>query len=538
MGTRITFYGGAGQVGGNQILLEDKMMGNIMLDFGMNFAEEGEYFEEFLKPSKKRGLHDYLCFGFIPPLEGIYRRDFELDDLWEKFKNRPLYRNLELDAVFISHAHTDHFGYLSFVDVTVPVYCSPVTALIMKAMQDTSQNIFDICYFKEYKKEYSKIEKDGLEFTKEVIRAVSKSDSKNNSKYDHNYQLRGFVLLEEPRYGCEKFTEFMIESPTKSNEINKNRHKIKETRLKDYKYWPVDHSVPGATAYAFETEGGWVVYTGDIRMHGKKGGKTKTFIQEAARLKPKVLMCECTHVDREKSVTEEDVKNNALDVVKNAKGKLVIADFAPRNIERLETFFDIARYTGRKLVVTDKDFYLLSALYHNVGEINWDPLSDEHINIYYDISLREDKWKNKLLEGINDKLVIGDELRRNPGDYILCFSYYDFDDLLSIEPYNAVYIYSSSEAYNEEMAIDHKKMLNWIRFFDMELYGKLGDINKDDGRFHCSGHIDGQGMIELIETIRPEIIIPVHGENRQFFEKFRGMAEVVWPSEKGFKIEL
>ncbi len=53
--------------------------------------------------------------------------------------------------------------------------------------------------------------------------------------------------------------------------------------------------------------------------------------------------------DNRGSVFEE-----CLRAIKEADGMLVIADFGPRNIERLLAFLEIARRTGRRLVVMDK----------------------------------------------------------------------------------------------------------------------------------------------------------------------------------------
>ena len=43
----------------------------------------------------------------------------------------------------------------------------------------------------------------------------------------------------------------------------------------------VDHSIYGATAYAVDTPAGWIVYSGDIRLHGAYGEKTRRFMSEA-----------------------------------------------------------------------------------------------------------------------------------------------------------------------------------------------------------------------------------------------------------------
>ncbi|MDI7250922.1 MAG: exonuclease, partial [Bacillota bacterium] len=43
------------------------------------------------------------------------------------------------------------------------------------------------------------------------------------------------------------------------------------------RWWPVDHSIPGAGAFGVQTPAGWVVYTGDLRLHGSRGHLTRAF---------------------------------------------------------------------------------------------------------------------------------------------------------------------------------------------------------------------------------------------------------------------
>ena len=74
MAVRFTAYGGAGEIGGNKLLLEDDDW-QIFFDFGMSFGTAGKYFEEFLQPRPSHGLSDFLQTGLLPPLEGLYRSD-------------------------------------------------------------------------------------------------------------------------------------------------------------------------------------------------------------------------------------------------------------------------------------------------------------------------------------------------------------------------------------------------------------------------------------------------------------------------------
>lgn len=126
------------------------------------------------------------------------------------------------------------------------------------------------------------------------------------------------------------------------------------------RYFPVDHSIFGATAFAVETSAGWIGYTGDLRLHGSWGEETERFIEAMRKLRPLALICEGTRIDDFRRVTEGQVLANALREVQRTSG-LVVADFGPRNVERLMTFYRIAQETGRKLVILGKDAYLLEA---------------------------------------------------------------------------------------------------------------------------------------------------------------------------------
>ena len=95
MPVRFTAYGGAGEIGGNKLLLEDGDW-QVLFDFGMSFGALGTYFEEFLKPRTVRGLSDYLLTGLLPPLEGLYRDDLnalpEHGAIWDRLRDSPPYR--------------------------------------------------------------------------------------------------------------------------------------------------------------------------------------------------------------------------------------------------------------------------------------------------------------------------------------------------------------------------------------------------------------------------------------------------------------
>lgn len=113
---KITPYGGAGEIGGNKILLETGKT-RIFLDFGVPFDRgKGIYSGfDFVDPRDKLGLKDYFEFGMVPQIEGIYS---EKALKYTKLR----YRQPEFNAILISHIHCDHFGDVADIDPEISVY--------------------------------------------------------------------------------------------------------------------------------------------------------------------------------------------------------------------------------------------------------------------------------------------------------------------------------------------------------------------------------------------------------------------------------
>lgn len=72
--SKITFYGGINEIGGNKFLIEDRGT-RIFLDFGMQMGKFNQYFAEFVNPRICNGMGDLFEFELLPHLDGLYRRD-------------------------------------------------------------------------------------------------------------------------------------------------------------------------------------------------------------------------------------------------------------------------------------------------------------------------------------------------------------------------------------------------------------------------------------------------------------------------------
>lgn len=464
----------------------------------MNFKKYGEYFQDFLRERSVRGIHDLIYLDLIPKLN-IYRSDLIPSDL-----DLSPFRSLNIEAVLLSHAHLDHCGNISLLNPSIKVIASPTSIALLKGILDSSKSSLNIevAYFSN---------------------KIAAEDGRTLKSDRKDYIGRHFICTENYSSAFEHFlfTNIKASPRTKTKIIPGNLSNLDNQPTQfNVKAFEVDHSIYGSTAYILSGES-LIAYTGDFRLHGKRADKSKKFVSAAKDAS--ILIIEGTRATREErdiSESEETVFNNCLNTVETSKG-IVVANFSGRNIERLESFQMIANKVNREIVTTAKTAYLLKSL-EQVDGVN----RLENIRIYNELKTQKRYWEENFLKGDEvpaDSYIDPIEIATDSDKYLLCFGFYDMKHLLDIKPTKGAYIYSSSEAFDEESEWDFVRFNNWLRRFGFKIHGF--EIIEENGHlkpefqkgFHASGHVSREDIRWAIETINPDIIIPVHTENPSWF---------------------
>jgi ribonuclease J len=450
---KLTFYGGANEIGGNKILLEDRDA-RIYLDFGQSFDFGEDYFYEWLQPRAANGLEVYFEFGMVPKTPRLYSRSMlELTDL--------KYEKPDIDAVFISHSHSDHIDHLRFLDESIPVYMGHGTHRIVETYHRIYPQFSDI---------------------------------------GEHESLRLF----------------------KSGDKIKVKHLIIEPIH-------VEHSIPGAYGFIIHTSKGPLVYTGDFRLHGPRSALTQEFIEKAAAAKPYALLIEGTRMgsDPETDYTEAEVEAKIESIVKSSKG-MVFAYFSMSNIDRFFSVYNAAVRNGRKLVVDTRFAYVLDSLRDKIEGLP-DVMDDDNILVYFrmaksgkfvpqDYFIYERKYMPKM--------VTYEDLAKDQRKYLMHSGFNKLMELVYIQPKDADYIYASSEHFleGEENEAERTVLENWMRHFKVRFH-----------KAHCSGHASRHDLIQVINTIDPKVLIPIHTQRAG---DFKGLHKDVRMPEEGRTIEL
>ncbi|MGB9914614.1 MAG: MBL fold metallo-hydrolase [Candidatus Bathyarchaeales archaeon] len=291
----------------------------------------------------------------------------------------------------------------------------------------------------------------------------------------------------------------------------------------------VDHSIPSAYGFLIHTSKGTVAYTGDFRDHGAKPELTRDFVEHAAKAEPVAVITEATNMTGATVSSETEVQSKLDSIVAAADG-IVLAEFSYSDVDRLNSFFHIAKKNQRCLAISLKQAHLLEALRRDKG-LTVPALDDDGVLIFRKSKKRFDKWESQLIERYSGQNKIFDvfDVSKQQCKVVLAVSLHDFEELVQLKPVaGSCYVLSASEPFNEEMELDYERLVNWLRHYGLPQY-----------HVHVSGHIMPLKLKKALKEIGAAQIFPIHTESADLFAKFmRDLKGKVTLVEKGREYPL
>ncbi|MCE9561224.1 MAG: MBL fold metallo-hydrolase, partial [Planctomycetes bacterium] len=121
----------------------------------------------------------------------------------------------------------------------------------------------------------------------------------------------------------------------------------------------VDHSTYGSVAFLLRAGNETVLYSGDLRLHGRKPGMFRNLLNEVSDHRVDVLLAEGTHLGSEQDhgLSEQELETQIVSGIGETKG-LILACFSPLDLDRLVTLYRSAVRT-RRTFVADAYFYCI-----------------------------------------------------------------------------------------------------------------------------------------------------------------------------------
>ena len=257
------------------------------------------------------------------------------------------------------------------------------------------------------------------------------------------------------------------------------------------------HSILEPNGLSIKTPAGVVLHTGDWKIDPNPliGGEIdREKIKKIGSKGVIAMICDSTNVFSEgRAGSESDVRDSLLQIIESKNKKIIVTSFAS-NVARMETIFYCAKKTGRNICLVGRSMHRIYKAAKQCGYLQ---------NLIEPVDPRDAKKiaRNKIIYlctgsqgepmGAMNRVVNG----IHPDVFI------EQDDTI---------IFSSKIIPGNEKKL--YKLQNDITKMNAEI------ITEENAFVHVSGHPNREDLKDMYSWVKPDCIIPVHGEHRHMKE--------------------
>ena len=281
-------------------------------------------------------------------------------------------------------------------------------------------------------------------------------------------------------------------------------------------FLPVAHSFPQAMALAIHTPVGTVVHTGDYKFDPTDPASqaTPSRLEQLGREGVLLLTADSTNVSREgDSGGEGRVREGLRQVLAEAPRTAIVATFSS-SLHRVQTVLDLAEELDRQVAVCG--FSL-----------------ERNFDIAADLGLIE--YSSGLIRPLH-------ELNHLPPSRRLILTTGSQGEPMSVLSRMALGNFKSYKVQPDDLVVFSSRI---IPGNDRPIYRMINHfyrrgarvVTERDASVHASGHAARGDMRRMMDLVRPQYLLPVHGELRQLIGHRDLAVSLGVPEERIFVIE-
>jgi ribonuclease J len=262
-------------------------------------------------------------------------------------------------------------------------------------------------------------------------------------------------------------------------------------------FLPISHSIPESSALVIDSPEGRLIHTGDFKLDETPlvgEAFDRALWQEVAAPGVKALICDSTNVfSRHPGRSEASVGPEIEKLVAKAKGMVVATTFAS-NVARVKTLAEAGDHAGRSICLLGRAMRRMIEAAIETGVLTGFPA----------VVSPEDA-KNIPRENLM-LLVTGSQGERRAASAQLARGKYQGITLAEGD----MFLFSSKTIPGNERGV--------IRIINQFSEQGVDVVDDDSGLYHVSGHANRPDLEAMHDLVRPQMIIPMHGEHRHLRE--------------------